>query len=264
MSSNGTGFNPGAAGRLRANSLAIRTPEGITFTILLAGPVVRFLALWIDLACIGAAMTVFRVVFILFGLISADLSMAVYILVYFVVSMGYMAFAEWYWRGQTIGKRLFGLRVIDAQGFRIRSSQIIIRNIMRLVDALPGFYLLGGAACFLSRRSQRLGDLAANTVVVRNPRMQEPDMDRIFAGKYNSLKEYPYLAARLRQKVSPGEAGIALQALMRRDEFGSSERASLFENLAAHFRGLVGFPEDAVFGITDEQYVRDVVEILFR
>ncbi len=249
---------------MRVNSLSIRTPEGITFTLLLAGPVARFLALAMDFACITAAMSALRVLFVLIGFISPDLSAAAYILVYFVVATGYMTAAEWYWRGQTIGKRLLRLQVMEAQGFRIRPSQIVIRNLMRFVDALPGFYLVGGAVCLLSRRSQRLGDIVANTVVVRNRKIPVIDMNQLFSGKYNSLKEHPYLAARLRQRVSTAEAGIALQALIRRDEFEAAERVALFEDLAAHFRGLVEFPEDITHGIADEQYVRDVVEILFR
>lgn len=247
----------------RANALSIRTPEGITFTVLLAGPVPRFLALAMDFACIVAAMTALRVLFVLLGFVSEDLSSAAYLLVYFAVSTGYMALAEWYWRGQTIGKRLLRLRVTEAQGLRIRPSQIVIRNLMRFVDALPGFYLVGGAVCLFNRRYQRLGDIAANTVVVRNRKISDPDLSQLFAGKYNSLKEHPYLAARLRQRISPTEAAIALQALIRRDEFKADDRADLFEELAAHFKGVVEFPEDAMYGITDEQYVRDTVEILF-
>src|SRR2546428_4892968 len=152
------------------------------------------------------------------GLISLDFARAVLVLAVFVIQIGYGIVCEWFWRGQTIGKRLLRLRVMDAQGLRLQFSQIVIRNLLRFVDLLPAFYLVGGIACLISRRAQRLGDFAANTIVVRNPKVKEPDLDQLLAGKYNSLRQYTHLSARLRQRVSPTEARVALQALLRRDE----------------------------------------------
>ncbi|MFQ5990014.1 MAG: RDD family protein, partial [Candidatus Methylomirabilales bacterium] len=166
--------------------------------------------------------------------------------------------------GQTLGKRLLRLRVIDEQGLRLQFSQIVIRNLLRFVDMLPMFYLVGGIACLASRRAQRLGDFASNTIVIRNPQIVEPDLDQLAVGKFNSLREYPHLEARLRQRVSPQEAGLALQALLRREELEPVARVELFNAIASHFVSVVKFPEDATYGITDEQYVRNVVEILFR
>ncbi len=84
------------------------------------------------------------------------------------------------------------------------------------------------------------------------------------AGKYNSLRDYPHLEARLRQRVSPREAGLALQALLRRDQLDPQARIDLFEQMAFHLRSLVAFPAEACEGITAEQYVRNVVDVLFR
>jgi hypothetical protein len=185
-------------------------------------------------------------------------------LAYFVVSVGYGIALEWLWRGQTIGKRLFRLRVMDAQGLRLQFSQIVIRNLLRTVDNLPLAYLVGGVACLLNRRAQRLGDMAANTIVVRQPAMAEPDLDQLMAGKFNSLREHPHLCARLRQRVTAAEAAVALQALLRRDEFDPAARVELFRQLCDHFRQRAVFPQEAVEGLTDEQYVRNVVDVLFR
>jgi hypothetical protein len=171
---------------------------------------------------------------------------------------------EWCWRGQTVGKRLFHLRVMDAQGLRVQFSQIAIRNLLRAVDMLPLFYLLGGVVAWFSPKTQRLGDLAASTVVIRTPKIEQPDLEQIAAGKFNSLRQHPHLEARLRQKISPVEARLALQALLRRDEFEPVSRAELFARLGGHFRALVEFPPEAVEGITDEQYLRNVVDVIFR
>jgi hypothetical protein len=68
----------------------------------------------------------------------------------------------------------------------------------------------------------------------------------------------------LRQRISPGEAAAALQALIRRDEFEPVARVELFEQLAAHFRAKVEFPTEALDGVADEQYIRNVVDVIYR
>jgi hypothetical protein len=129
---------------------------------------------------------------------------------------------------------------------------------------LPAFYLVGGLATLINSRTQRLGDLAANTVVIRSPQIEQPDLEQVLTGKFNSLRSHPHLEARLRQKISPMEASLALQAILRRDEFEPRARAELFARLGEHFRSLVEFPPDVVEHITDEQYLRNVVDIVFR
>jgi hypothetical protein len=135
---------------------------------------------------------------------------------------------------------------------------------MRFIDGLPALYLIGGAVCFASRYRQRLGDLAAGTVVVRSPHLHRPDLDQLLGGKYNSLAEIRHLAARLRQKVTPEMGSLALEALLRRDEIEPRARLALFGEMAEYFRGLVAFPPEVVDQLSDEQYVRNVVEILYR
>jgi uncharacterized RDD family membrane protein YckC len=198
------------------------------------------------------------------GYISPDFQTAALIIGYFVVSVGYGILLEWFWRGRTIGKWLLRLRVMDAHGLRLQVHQVLLRNLLRFVDSLPAFYFVGGVACLLSGRSQRLGDLAGSTVVVYNPKPAEPDLDQLLAGKFNSLRQHPHLEARLRQRVSPDEARLALQALVRRDDLEPAARVALFSELADHFKSVVTFPPESVEAVPDEQYVRNVVDILFR
>ena len=250
--------------RSKANTLTIRTPEGIVFSLQLAGPVTRFMGWAIDLAAISVISSMLNVVLGIIGIISRDIAMAVGILTYFVVSIGYGIATEWCWQGQTLGKRLLRLRVMDEHGLRLQFSQIVIRNLLRFVDSLPLFYMVGGLACLISHRAQRLGDFAANTIVVWNPSVSKPDLDQLLEGKYNSFREYPHIEARLRQRVSPQEAGIVLQAIMRRDELDSLARIELFHDIADHFKTMVAFPQEATEGISDEQYARNVVDVLYR
>jgi uncharacterized RDD family membrane protein YckC len=248
----------------RTNTLVIRTPEGITFSLLLAGPVTRFLAWAVDVGCVIVLAMAAGMGLGLLAAVSADLARALGLLAYFVIQIGYRITAEWLWRGQTLGKWLLRLRVMDAHGLKLRFSQIVIRNLLRFIDMLPAFYVVGGAATLLTRRSQRLGDIAANTVVVRNPAIEQPDLSQISGGKYNSFRAYPHLEARLRQRISPVEARLAIDALVRRDELEDSARIELFAEIARHFRNVVEFPPEAIEGLTDEQYVRNVAETLFR
>jgi uncharacterized RDD family membrane protein YckC len=248
----------------RTNTLVIEMAEGVAFPLLLASPVARFLAWGVDAACIMVACQVATLALGWLRWIDWSFAMAFLTLAYFLVSVGYAMALEWFWRGQTFGKRLLRLRVVDVQGLRLQPSQVVVRNLLRFVDSLPAFYLVGGVAGLLNRRGQRLGDLAANTLVVRVPASAEPDLAQVLAGKYNSFRDHPHLAARLRQRVSPGEAAIALQALLRREELEPAARVELFAAIAAHLREAVRFPPEACEGITDEQYVRNAVDLLFQ
>ena len=249
---------------MKGNLLLIRTPEGVLFSQLLAGPVTRFLAWLVDLMCILGLVMAMGFLIGLAELISPNLAAAAGTLGYFVISIGYGIACEWHWRGQTIGKRFFRLRVVDAEGLRLQFNQIVTRNLLRFVDSLPLFYFVGGLICWFSPRCQRLGDIAANTVVIRYPRVGEPDLDQLLAGKYNSLRQFPHLTARLRQRVLPAEGALALQALLRRDDFEPAARLQLFAELTAHFRAKVEYPAEATDGVTDEQFVRNIVDIIYR
>ncbi len=249
---------------MNAAELRIRTPEGIVFAHRLAGPLPRAFAWLIDITVVliissGLAKGLGRS-----NVMDGDLARGIFVVGYFVVSTGYHIALEWFWRGQTLGKRLCKLRVTDAEGLRLGFYQVVIRNLVRFVDQLPLFYLVGGAACLVNRHAQRLGDIAAGTVVVHLPKHAEPDLDQLLAGKFNSLRAHPHLEARLRQRVSPDEARLALQALVRRDELEPAARVGLFADLASHFKTLVSFPAEDTDAMPDEQYIRNVVDILFR
>lgn len=249
---------------MRVQSLPIRTPEGIVFSQILAGPATRFVAALIDILCVLAIDSALGTILGLLEVIGPGIAQAAMTVGYFAISIGYGILLEWAWRGQTVGKKLCRLRVVDAEGMRLQFDQIVTRNLLRAIDMLPIFYFVGGIACWFSRKCQRLGDIAANTIVVRTPRVSEPDLDQLLSGKFNSLRQHPHLAARLRQRVSPGEAATALQALMRRDEFEPGARVALFGQLAEHFQEKVAFPHEALDGLADEQYIRNVVDVIYR
>jgi uncharacterized RDD family membrane protein YckC len=246
------------------DAVEIRTADGVTFSLPLAGPVSRLLALLVDtLINITAAASISVAVSGL-ALIARDAAGALMVLLYFILTTGYGIAFEWFWQGRTLGKRLLKLRVADAEGLRLAFSQVLIRNLLRAVDSLPAFYLLGGAVSILNPRMQRLGDLAAGTIVIATRPTTVGELPVGTRTRHNSLREYRTLAARLRQKVEPAQARIALDALRRRDRLEPAARLRLFAEIAAGLRELVEFPEEATLYLTDEQYVWNVVEILFE
>lgn len=251
--------------RVREYRLEIRAPEGVVFAYPLAGPTSRMLAWMVDIACVSVIVAaVTAPINKIFPLISLDMTFALVGLATTAVLIGYSITLEWYWRGQTVGKKLLGLRVIDVQGLRLQPQQIVLRNLLRAIDQFPVFYLVGGVTVLLNRRFQRIGDWAANTVVTRVAKASEPDLDVLPPIKYNSFLAYPHIVARLVQRVSPVEARIAWESLRRREQIEPAARLELFSELAAHFRDAATFPPEVWEGMSDEQYVRNVLECIFR
>ena len=93
----------------KTNTLTIRTPEGIDFSLLLAGPVTRFLAWALDLATILALSGLVGSLLGILGALSRDFALGASILAYFLISVGYGIALEWYWRGQTLASVFSGL-----------------------------------------------------------------------------------------------------------------------------------------------------------
>lgn len=244
--------------------IVIQTPEGVAFSLYLAGPFTRFLAWLVDVLVISAVSSVTFSIASQFGVMVGNMASAFAIIFIFAFGFAYRIGMEWFFRGQTLGKRMLRLRVMDAAGLRLQFSQIVLRNLIRVVDMMPVGYALGGAVMLLSPRYQRLGDIAANSIVTYLPQDAPPDFAKVLPGKYNSFRDYPHLEARLRQQISPEEADLLVRALLRRDGLDPAARISVFKELTEHVREKVAFPDTAIAGITDEQYLRNTVDSVFR
>lgn len=246
----------------RRRRLEIRTPEGVRFSHEIADPVVRGLAWLIDILVLMVLMTLVSRIVALLALLG-DFGNAVGAVAFFAVLIGYPIFCEIRWRGQTLGKRLMRLRVIDVQGLKLQPGQCVMRNIVRPVDMLPGVYLLGGLVSIISPLGQRLGDLAAGTTVVRETRAVAPDLSRFEPPRYNSLRDHPSLCGALRQAVRAPEAAVLARSLIRRDELDADARVKLFADFAADLRKRVTLPAEITANISDEQFIRNVVDVLY-
>jgi uncharacterized RDD family membrane protein YckC len=244
--------------------LTLQTAEGVVFSFIVASPAIRFCAWAVDMMIVIGLSIATGTALRFASPILGELATAIQIVMTFIYSIGYFVVLEWYMRGQTIGKRLLRLRVMDARGLRLHLSQVVMRNLLRPVDMLPAFFLLGGLAAFFSRRGQRLGDMAANTIVAYHPEIQQPDLANVVGDKFNSLRQYPHLAARLRQRTSPEQAALVLETLMRWNDLDPDTRIEVVGDIAEYFRELIHFPEEATAGLPDDQYLRNIVDILYQ
>ena len=181
-------------------TLIIETPERVQLEFALASIGNRFLAVALD-----HFIQFFSIFFIawfflsLAGFSSSDVTdapnkllsempkwtIAILIIVLFLVFAGYFIVFEWLWNGQTPGKRLLKLRVIRDDGRPLTLWEAIARNLLRICDAVPGFiipiYSVGLIVIFLNGRDQRVGDIFAGTVVVRERTDEAPTFAETFS-----------------------------------------------------------------------------------
>lgn len=157
---------------------SIVTPEHVLLRFQTAGMGSRAAAMMIDSVIL---FMVNLTVFIVFGLVifgkdsesfldTENMALAIVILFVFVLNLGYFLLQEAFWSGQTIGKRLMGLRVMRDNGQPITFLGAAIRNLFRMMDGLPMGYFLGAVISFFHPQDKRLGDLVAGTIVVMESR----------------------------------------------------------------------------------------------
>ncbi|HYH49491.1 MAG TPA: RDD family protein [Acidimicrobiia bacterium] len=156
--------------------ISIPTPEGVELELVLAGVGSRMVATIVDFLVKGVLVIALWIV----GGAVVDggpggFVMALTVIGVFLVLFGYDVAFETLASGRTPGKRVAGLRVVRLGGEPVGFLASAVRNLLRLVDMQPGTAHAVGAACVLfSRRNQRLGDLAAGTLVIRERRAPLP------------------------------------------------------------------------------------------
>jgi uncharacterized RDD family membrane protein YckC len=224
--------------------LTISTPEGVELTLTLAGVGSRFVAALVDGAIqwglIGAAGVV---LFMTDGLgVGSNAAAAIFALVVFVVLFGYDVAFEVLASGRTPGKRWNGLRVVRVGGQPIGFVASAIRNLLRVVDLLPAAYLVGITSILVTRKNQRLGDIVAGTVVVRERRAasQAPGtLARPASPAPETLATWDTSA------ITSVELGAVRDFLDRRGEIAPEARRSVATTLEARLRPKVaGVPDD--------------------
>nr|WP_143097334.1 RDD family protein [Myxococcus fulvus] len=227
----------------------VLTPEYVEFRFTLAGLYSRFLAWLLD--------SVIVVVISLAVILGLSLVMAAFpgvasalgIVVYFLVDWGYGITLETLWSGQTVGKRALSLRVIQESGVRIGFYHAALRNLARPVDRLPLLYLVGGVTALVSGSQQRLGDMLAGTIVVRERRLKVPSA--INASGEEGLLADPLFVSRVK-RLSTEERELVLTAVLRRDELRMEARLRLFAALGARLQDALAMEKPA--HLSDEKW----------
>ena len=237
---------------------AIRTPENVVFEFELAGVGARALAWSIDLVAMGALISVAAVLASIFGLVVAGFAKALYFVLAFAIQWGYGATLEWRWGGQTFGKRVVGLRVLSFHGTPVSFGQAVIRNLLRIIDILPGGYLVGGMTALCDKSTRRLGDIAAGTVVVRARQATRPAAITAPVDRYNSFARDANIAHAARAVTAP-ERDAMLGLSLRREELPLAVRHELFAKLAAHLEARLGIQRPAYFSA--ERFVLNLAAI---
>lgn len=244
--------------------LTIATPEGVLFRLPLAGPASRLYAMLLDTIVVLAAVNgVGLLIYWIFAK-APGFGVMVITLSEFAIGFVYGALLEGFWNGQTIGKRLFHLRVIDQSGLPLRIEQAWVRNLIRVFDALPLAYLVGGASVLSSRLMQRFGDRVAETLVVRETPLPASADKAWNQQKYNSFIDYPAIAMRLRRAATPELASLIQDALRRRNQLAPYARREIYRELAAYLQSeIASFPDELVEMLSDEQYLTNAAGVLF-
>jgi len=140
----------------------IETPEGVSLQLHAAGAVPRAHAWLIDFGLRAVVAFFLLVILGMLGQAGLGLGMLVLFIAYWV----YGVVLEVWWGGQTIGKRVIGLRVVNADGTPVTLLPSVVRNLLRTVDGLPGVYGIGLVSCLMDPHGRRIGDIVAGTMVV--------------------------------------------------------------------------------------------------
>ncbi|MDG1483107.1 MAG: RDD family protein [Myxococcota bacterium] len=148
----------------------VETPEGVSLSLRVAGPTVRAVAWMLDQLIRAMMYGVFGFTISLMGQAGSGPLMVVI----FLMEWFYPVLFEVTRRGQTPGKQVMGLAVVHDDGRPVGLEASVIRNLLRFADFLPLAYFFGIAAMVSSRDFKRLGDLAAQTVVVYIDRPDSP------------------------------------------------------------------------------------------
>ncbi len=239
--------------------VTIATPEGVDLELTLAGIGSRFTAAGIDFAIqILIVLSIYVVLIGLngFGTIDAEgFQAAAFIIVSFVLFAGYDIAFEVLASGRTPGKRWNGLRVVREGGHPVTFVPSAIRNVLRLVDILPGMYIVGSVAILTTRMNQRVGDVVGGTLVIRDRLGDAKDAPR-------PARQYALTAPPSEDLVgwdvgtiTPEELSTVRHFLDRRYDLEQNARIRLAATLAERLKPKVaGAPAD----VGDEPFLEGI------
>jgi uncharacterized RDD family membrane protein YckC len=216
------------------DEVRIETPEQIDVELELAGLGTRFLAQlldWLIKALLTAALAL--LVTVTAGLLGfsqaiesgSKLVLALGVVLGYLLWLGFDIFFEVRNNGQTPGKRSAGARVVREGGAPVDFQAACVRNLLGLADWLPMFYLLGALLILVTGKRQRLGDMAAGTLVIRERALDAP-ADVASQVEQFASPEYAFTASQL-AACTPHDRQILRSFFQRHGQMDRDEQSRL-------------------------------------
>jgi uncharacterized RDD family membrane protein YckC len=225
--------------------LTIATPEGVEMHLMLAGPASRFVSAIVDILIQTVLLVCVAIVLGVAGKgigLDGGVAVLLWVVISFALITFYDIFFEVFRSGRTPGKRLNGLRVVRVEGHPVNFLTSAIRNIIRPIDFLPSMYLLGAAVILASRKNQRIGDVIAGTLVVRE---HAPSRAPAAAGRPLPSRVPAVQGTWDTSGITQEELATVRQFLERRQDIDGQSRTELATTLAERLRPKVtGAPAD--------------------
>jgi uncharacterized RDD family membrane protein YckC len=240
------------------SELTITTPEHVPIRLEPAGAGSRFLAILIDAVIVTAIGT--TIAGLLSPFLPGGVVAAIFVTVNFFLTWSWHIWFETRKQGRTPGKRMLRIRVIDARGLPVSLHQSLVRNITRTLDFIPVFYGVGAIAVMLSKSRRRLGDIIADTLVVRDAQPLAYRGQLAAERRHNSLRT-PRVLRLARHRISLEEREFLLTLCLRADRMTAEARYDLMEEVAKLYRARLGIEEEQISG---ENLVRDLTAVLFN
>lgn len=221
-----------AASPLADTLQPVELADGLEIHLRVAGPAVRSVAWLVDTVIFLAVMIFIAVILAMLSAHAGEMTTTgIFLLCMFLLSWFYNVFFEMGKRAATPGQRMMKLKVASVSGAPVRLPQSIIRNLLRVIDFMPGFYLFGLVCCLFSQRFQRLGDLVADTVVV----YAEVDVSKVPEMRVNAEPKAPPTV------LSRAEQAALLQFLERAPQWSDARKTELTD-LLEPLTGKTGLP----------------------
>lgn len=215
------------------NRLFIDTPENVVLEAEVAGFGSRCIAALLDYLFVIVVMVVLYLLFAsaLRNNTPDDPTVAtgLFVLIQFLIISFYHLIFEFLWNGQTPGKRRIGLRVVQMNGMPMSASSILIRNLVRLFDFLPILYGVGLLVLFATKHTQRLGDLAARTIVVyERPRLNLNTIQENLKVEYQHISRYDLIPTNIQiVNLSQDDRRNIISYLQRRSQLTNREQVAV-------------------------------------
>lgn len=214
------------------NDVMVLTPEHVQVLLPTAGLGSRFLAVIVDGIIV---LFIFLIAYlVLLDVVNPNYAFAIAAIIIFVLNFGYHIFFELKNNGQSPGKMVAGLRVVDDKGLPITFQQSFVRNIIRLLDNLPAFYGIGGIACLIDNHNRRFGDIAAGTIVICEKK-KDYNFDQIARPRRFNVFDNPRAKRLIRHRISLEEREFLLSLCLRAGQLNEKEKFDLMKDAGQYF-----------------------------